>query len=303
MTACYCLSAFQRCWPKVVPEATTVCRLGSRARYLQSGGKASISMWQMFLGVYSPSAKRLNPSVLLIACLFNFVFPNCAHSASQNVELHLCRNDKSVEGKIDHCTNVINDSGYTSSNWALLTAHNTRGLAYMASGRYEDAIADFDFVISHGPQLAGYYDNRQNAYRQSSMFDQALVDADKAIQLAPDQSFVYRGRATVYKDMGRYDLAVKDYSKGIELAPEDGGLLIDRGKILRSQSRFDQAIQDFSRALEIDATRWSYGYRERGLTYALIGAREPALEDLTAYNALSPGDQEVISALQALGVR
>ena len=173
----------------------------------------------------------------------------------------------------------------------------------MASGRYEDAIADFDFVISHGPQVAGYYDNRQNAYRQSIMFDQALADADKAIQLAPDQSFVYRGRATVYKDMGKYDLAVKDYSKGIELAPEDGGLLIDRGKIFRSQSRFDQAIQDFSRALEIDATRWSYGYRERGLTYALIGAREPALEDLTTYNALSPGDQEVILALQALGAR
>ena len=49
----------------------------------------------------------------------------------------------------------------------------------MASGRYEDAIADFDFVISHGPQLAGYYDNRQDAYRQSSMFDEALADADK----------------------------------------------------------------------------------------------------------------------------
>lgn len=296
---CYCLSVFQPCWREVVPEATTVCRLGWIARHLQSGGKSYHLIWQTSLDVYTPSVKGLARFVLF----FILFLAHCAHASSQNVELHLCRNDKSIEGKIDHCTNVINDGNYSSSNWAFVTAHNTRGLAYMASGRYEDAIADFDFVISHGPQLAGYYDNRQNAYRQSSMFDRALADADKAIQLAPDQSFVYRGRATVYKDMGKYDLAVRDYSRGIELAPEDGGLFIDRGKIFRSQSRFDQAIRDFSRALEIDATRWSYGYRERGLTYALIGAREPALDDLTTYNALSPGDQEVISALQSLGAR
>ena len=59
--------------------------------------------------------------------------------------------------------------------------------------------------------------------------------------------------------------------------------------------------EDFSQALKIDAAKWPSAYKERGLTYALSGAREAAIADLTAYNSLSPGDPEVILALQALG--
>ena len=145
MTTCYCLSVFQPCGRKVVPEATTVCRLDSIARYLQSGGNASHLIRQTSLEEYTPSFKGLARFGILIACFF-ILFLHCEHASSQNVELHLCRNDKSIEGKIDHCTNVLNDGNYSSSNWALVTAHNTRGLAYMASGRYEDAIAD---AITH----------------------------------------------------------------------------------------------------------------------------------------------------------
>ena len=190
MTTCYFLSGFRPCWRKGMLEGTTVCRSYSAPRDTQAGGKASSSTSQACLRTCSPGAKALFRSALLIACFYNLTAPHCAQAASQNVELHLCRNESSIEAKIEHCTNVLEENNYSNSNWALVTSHNTRGLAFMASGRYEDAIAEFDFVISHGPQLAGYYDNRQNAYRQSSMFDQALADADKAIQFAPRESVI-----------------------------------------------------------------------------------------------------------------
>src|SRR5271157_932490 len=214
-----------------------------------------------------------------------------------SAELHLCRNSNAAADKIAHCSNVIAQSTNAS---ALLTAHNTRGLALMDASRFSEAIDDFTFVIRHEPQIAGFYDNRQNAYRRSGRLDEALKDANEAIRLAPTYSFVFRGRANVYNDMGKYALAVLDYDQAIRLAPNDGGLFIDRGKILRTQSKFDQAISDFSHALDLDK-KWTAAYRERGLTYKLLGRSQEAIADLTTYDRLEPGDQEVALALAELG--
>jgi uncharacterized protein len=117
-----------------------------------------------------------------------------------STELHLCRNSQDAAGKIAHCSNVIAQSSNVS---ALVTAHNTRGLALMDTSRFSEAVDDFTFVIRHEPQIAGYYDNRQNAYRRSGRLDDALKDVNKAIQLAPTYSFVFRGRGNVYNDMGK----------------------------------------------------------------------------------------------------
>ena len=172
----------------------------------------------------------------------------------------------------------------------------------MDVGRYGEAVDDFTFVIKREPQIAGFYDNRQNALRQSGRLDDALRDANEAIRLAPTYSFAFRGRANVNNDMGKYDLAVNDYDHAIELAPNDGGLFIDRGKILRTQSKFDQAIYDFTHALDLDK-KWTAAYRERGLTYKLMGQSPQAIDDLTTYDRLQPGDQEAVLALTELGSR
>src|SRR5208337_1079154 len=85
-----------------------------------------------------------------------------------SAELHLCRNSNDAADKIAHCSNVIAQSSNVS---ALVTAHNTRGLALMDAGRFGEAVDDFTFIIRHEPQIAGFYDNRQNAYRRSGRLD------------------------------------------------------------------------------------------------------------------------------------
>jgi uncharacterized protein len=83
-----------------------------------------------------------------------------------SAELHLCRNSSAAADKIAHCSNVVAQSSNVS---ALITAHNTRGLALMDVGRFSEAADDFTFVIRHEPKIAGFYDNRQNAYRGSGV--------------------------------------------------------------------------------------------------------------------------------------
>ena len=216
-----------------------------------------------------------------------------------SAELRLCRNSTDEADKIAHCSNVIAQSSNVS---ALVTAHNTRGLALMDAGRFGEAVDDFTFVIWHEPKIAGFYDNRQNAYRRSGRLDDALKDANEAIRLAPTYPFVFRGRANVYNDMGKYDLALLDYDEAIRLAPNDGGQFIGRGKIFRTESKFDLAIADFSHALDLDKMGIA-AYRERGLTYKLMGQSQQAVDDLTTYDRLQPGDQEVTLALTELESR
>jgi tetratricopeptide (TPR) repeat protein len=226
-------------------------------------------------------------------------FEAATSQTNPSAELRLCRNSSAAPDRIAHCSNVITQSDNTS---ALIVAHNTRGLALMDVGRFSEAADDFTFVIKRQPQIAGFYDNRQNAFRRSGRLDDALKDANEAIRLAPTYSFVFRGRANVFNDMGKYDLAVIDYDQAIRLAPNDGGLFIDRGKILRTQSKFDAAISDFTIALDLDK-KWAGAYRERGLTYKLVGKSQQAVDDLTTYDQLQPGDQEVVLALTELGSR
>ena len=243
----------------------------------QAAGAPTVTLQPSTMGAFRPPNLQSDPSA----------------------ELHLCRNSSDAADKITHCSNVITHSNNIS---ALVTAHNTRGLALMDAGRFGEAVDDFTFVIKYEPRIAGFYDNRQNAYRRNEQLNDALNDANEAIRLAPTYSFAFRGRANVYNDMGKYDLAVADYDEAIRLAPNDGGLFIDRGKIFRTESRFDQAISDFSHALDLDK-KWTAAYRERGLTHKLMGQSHQALDDLTTYDQLQPGDQEVVSALTELGSR
>ena len=246
------------------------------------------------------SDKRLAPLVFFGVCICFSTLSVKAQSIESDLptELHLCRNSNVVDDKIAHCSNVIARSNNAS---ALVTARNTRGLALMDAARFQEAVADFTFVVKRNPKIAGFFDNRQNAYRRSGLFQQALSDANRAIQLAPTYSFVYHGRGNVFQDMGKHDLAIADYNEAISLAPDDGGLFIDRGKAFGSQGNSEQAIADFSHAIELDNQKWPGAYRERGLTYKMLGQFGEAKVDLATYDRLVPGDREVSLALQGLG--
>lgn len=133
---------------------------------------------------------------------------------------------------------------------ALVTAHNTRGLALMEIGRFNDAIEDFTFVIQRSPKIAGYFDNRQNAFRRSGRLDDALQDANEAIRLAPTYSFAFHGRANVYADMAKYDLAVLDYDQAIRLAPTTAVSSLSGAKSSAPNRRSIEPLQ-------MSPTRWT----------------------------------------------
>ena len=177
-------------------------------------------------------------------------------------------------------------------------AHNARGHARMALGRYGDAIADFTEAIRLDP-IAGYYDNRQAAYRAMGELDSALSDAYAAVKIAPKDSFVYRSRGLVYADMRQWPLAIDDFNTAIAIAPGDAGLYVERGKVLIGADKPQRAIEDFSRALAIDPEMID-AYKYRGEALRRTGQTAAAIDDLAKYQLVHPNDVETAAALAAL---
>jgi tetratricopeptide (TPR) repeat protein len=112
--------------------------------------------------------------------------------------IKLCMNSNSPVERLGACSTVISR---TKDPALLGRSYNRRGHVNMALRRFQEAADDFSHVIKLNPQIAGYYDNRQNAYRSMGMLQHALKDANTAVRLAPTYAFVFRSRALVYADL------------------------------------------------------------------------------------------------------
>ena len=101
-------------------------------------------------------------------------------------------------------------------------AYSERGMAYLAQGKFDEAIADFTEVIRIKPDLAGAYDNRGDTYLQQGKYDEAIADFTEIIRLASDNAGTYSAgayysRGVAYEKQGNKAKADADFAKAESL--------------------------------------------------------------------------------------
>ncbi len=92
----------------------------------------------------------------------------------------------------------------------------------LRSGRYDEAIPQFDVVIRIHPDFAEAYHGRGLAYYNEEQRDFALADFNKAIELKPDYADAYRNRGVLYTNRGELSLGVPDLQRALLLYEQDG---------------------------------------------------------------------------------
>ena len=92
-----------------------------------------------------------------------------------------------------------------------------RGVASLESGKFDQALNEFNQALKLKPNDASLYDYRGVAYRTKGQNDLAMADFNKAIQLDPKFARAYRDRAMVYFDLSNYDKSVEDLDKAQSL--------------------------------------------------------------------------------------
>ncbi len=71
-------------------------------------------------------------------------------------------------------------------------------------------------AIKHKPDYIEAYLNRGNVYRKLKQYNQAIEDYNKVISLKPDFALVYNNCGVVFGTLGNYDEEIADYTIAIQ---------------------------------------------------------------------------------------
>jgi tetratricopeptide (TPR) repeat protein len=186
-----------------------------------------------------------------------------------------CRNAAGDED-IAACTRVI-----AAGRGNLAWAYSSRGIAYLAKGDNDRAIADYDQAIRLDPKLRSAYYNRGTAYQAKGDNDRAIADYDQAIRLDPKRANAYNARGNSYLAKGGHDHAIADFDTAIRLDPKDALTYGNRGEAYQAKGENDRAIADFDTAIRLDPAH-TEAYARRGLSYEKKGDPERARADFNA---------------------
>ncbi len=166
-------------------------------------------------------------------------------------------------------------------------AYNNRSTAHLLMDNYGQAVADCDRAIHLAPDFVSAYVNRGIAYTGLRAYEQALTDYGKALELTPQNVYAYYNRGNTYLWMGKYKEAVKDYNQTIALQPEFVAAYVNRGIALHELKQYDQAQADFSRAIELNPD-YVYAYYNRANLHRELNHHQQAIADYTKVVALNP---------------
>ena len=101
-------------------------------------------------------------------------------------------------------------------------AYYNRGVAKVALGCYEDAIADFDEAIRLKPDHVQAYFNRGLAKVKLERYEEAIADFDEAIQLKSDYIDAYIHRGVAKGELDLIDEARQNFENARDLARDTG---------------------------------------------------------------------------------
>jgi tetratricopeptide (TPR) repeat protein len=126
-----------------------------------------------------------------------------------------------------------------------------RGLDSIYSGKYQQAINDFNKVIEIYPNFAAAYNYRGAAHYKIENHQQAINDFSKAIEIDPKLAEAYFGRGNVFFKLGSYQQSINDYNKALELNPKFIHAYINRGNAFVKLGNRDIAIQNYKMAAQL----------------------------------------------------
>jgi tetratricopeptide (TPR) repeat protein len=190
----------------------------------------------------------------------------------------------SGEPAIAACTRLIGSRGITPKNLAL--TYSNRGLEYFQSGRYDQAIADYNQAIAL-QRSALILSNRALAYARTDRFDLALLDYAEAIKLDPARPLSYSNRAVVWYRKGDLGKALADLDMAAQLSPKDARILSSRGNVRQQKGDIDGAMADFERVVKL-LPNYPDGYENRANIWRIRGDNDRAIGELNRSIELNP---------------
>src|ERR1041385_1177379 len=102
----------------------------------------------------------------------------------------------------------------------MVFAYEDRGYAYLKTGEYGKAAADFDAALNIDPEDVGALAGRGTARSATGDLAGAIAEYNKAIAVDPKKVIAYYNRGYAFNGPGQYEKAIADFDQAIALNPQ-----------------------------------------------------------------------------------
>lgn len=167
------------------------------------------------------------------------------------------------------------------------SAYMFRAIAKQFKSQHEEAMEDFTKALKIDPLNVEAYVRRGINLCEMKKYADALADFDKAIKIDGKNSFAYFNRAIANVDLKNYTLAMKDYDKVIELDPENALTYFNRANLKANVGDLAGAVRDYTKVSSINPNN-VFTYFNRGIAWYRLNKFNKAIEDYTTAIGLNP---------------
>jgi TolB-like protein/tetratricopeptide (TPR) repeat protein/DNA-binding winged helix-turn-helix (wHTH) protein len=138
------------------------------------------------------------------------------------------------------------------------SSFNSLGVFHFQKGRFEEAVAQFEYAFALRPNDAKYVTNLASTYMMQGNFASAARYFQRAIDIKPTRS-AYSNLGLMQLYSGDYDAAVESQRSAVELQPNDlltranlGDTLWAAGRLPEARQALQEAEKMAARALEVN---------------------------------------------------
>ncbi|MFE0457878.1 tetratricopeptide repeat protein [Kitasatospora sp. NPDC058965] len=167
------------------------------------------------------------------------------------IQMHRGKLTEALE-LIESCITRL-DAELTDDEWKLHRSQllYNRARLLTATGRLDEAFADFTTLVDLDPYYTDYLSERARIHRIRGDYAAALADYDRAVELAPPFPELYYNRGTARVSVGDTAGALEDYAYVLEMEPDDIDTRLARAELLLELEDFDAVEADVAAGLEL----------------------------------------------------
>lgn len=177
-------------------------------------------------------------------------------------------------------------------NGNLPEVHFAVGSAYIATGKYNEAVVELKGAVALAPNSDDAYLRLGDAYLQSGNGQAAIQSFKKAVQLNPYFWTNQDEIGNAYFLQGDYAKALDAFHQVTVLAPDIDAGYENIGTVYLREGKYQQCISYYQKALQIEPF-WTT-YSNLGTAYFFLKQYTDAAAAYEKAVALNPNDSEVL---------
>jgi len=140
----------------------------------------------------------------------------------------------------------------TTSPWKQeqADAHLNIGLAYLGSGKYNEALKEFLQAEDYAPQDSSVHYYMGISYYMKGISDKAIDEFNKAVSLKPDYSEAHNFLGVIFLEKGLWDKAIESFNNALAniLYDTPDKALFNMGMAYHGKGNYQMALNKYLEA-------------------------------------------------------